>query len=75
MEKKVTKIYIRPFTEVIMVENTQSHLTNFSTADHDPVDDGGVINAGDEESKRFFDWSHREREGLTSDKMGNSFDD
>lgn len=68
---KSTKIYIRPFTEVIMVENTHAHLTTFST-DHAPIGDGGVII---EESKQFFDWSHCEREGLTSDNMNDSFDD
>ena len=68
MEKKETKIYIQPMTEIFLAKSSHLILTSFG-GDAGGAGDGGTIGG---ESKVFDSWEFHDRLDIPSDKLDNT---
>ena len=69
MEKKETKIYIQPMTEIFLAKSSHLILTSFG-GDAGGAEDGGTI--GVPESKVFDSWEFHDRLDIPSNKLDNT---
>ena len=68
MEKKVTKIYIQPMTEIFLAKSSHLILTSFG-GDAGGAEDGDIIGG---ESKVFDSWEFHDRLDIPSNKLDNT---
>ena len=68
MEKKVTKIYIQPMTEIFLAKSSHLILTSFG-GDAGVAEPGAPIGG---ESKVFDSWEFHDRLDIPSNKLDNT---